>query len=336
MRLAYVAATRARDLLVVPALGDEPWEGGWLGPLNRALYPPLESRRSATRGPRCPAFRSKDSVAERPNDETAGPQTVCPGQHVFPAEGYSVVWWEPGPGGGLVLGARPPFGVRREELIVKDVPRQVVADGRTKYDRWRLARADARASGSVPSIVAATVREWTAESHPSWPAMSDVSSVLTVNLAVADEDRPGGLTFGVLVHAVLAQAPFDVSRSTLHDIASVEARVLGLADTEAAAATVVVERVLRHELLVRARRAAERGACRRESPVTLTLADGTLVEGIVDLAFEEQGAWTIVDYKTDREIAVAGEERYRRQVALYGAAIAQATGAATSCVLVRL
>ena len=29
VRLAYVAATRARDLLVVPALGDEPWEGGW-------------------------------------------------------------------------------------------------------------------------------------------------------------------------------------------------------------------------------------------------------------------------------------------------------------------
>ena len=45
VRLAYVAATRARDLLVVPALGDEPWEGGWFSPLNRALYPPIASRR---------------------------------------------------------------------------------------------------------------------------------------------------------------------------------------------------------------------------------------------------------------------------------------------------
>ena len=35
VRLAYVAATRARDLLVVPALGDEAWEGGWFAPLNR-------------------------------------------------------------------------------------------------------------------------------------------------------------------------------------------------------------------------------------------------------------------------------------------------------------
>ena len=52
-----------------------------------------------------------------------------------------------------------------------------------------------------------------------------------------------------------------------------------------------------------------------------------LVEGIVDLAFEEHGAWTVVDYKTDRELAAAGEDRYRRQVALYASAIAQATGA---------
>jgi len=28
VRLAYVAATRARDLMVVPALGDGPWDGG--------------------------------------------------------------------------------------------------------------------------------------------------------------------------------------------------------------------------------------------------------------------------------------------------------------------
>src|SRR5204862_3768573 len=53
VRLAYVAATRARDLLVVPALGDDEWQGGWLGPLNRALYPPMASRRTASRGPGC-------------------------------------------------------------------------------------------------------------------------------------------------------------------------------------------------------------------------------------------------------------------------------------------
>jgi ATP-dependent helicase/nuclease subunit A len=87
---------------------------------------------------------------------------------------------------------------------------------------------------------------------------------------------------------------------------------------------------------VRARAAEARGACRRETPVTCMLPDGTMIEGIVDLAFEEQGGWTVVDYKTDRELAAAGEDRYRRQVALYASAIALATGQPANGVLIRV
>ncbi len=43
VRVAYVAATRARDLLVVPAIGDQPYSGGWTGPLDAAIYPPSET-----------------------------------------------------------------------------------------------------------------------------------------------------------------------------------------------------------------------------------------------------------------------------------------------------
>ena len=145
---------------MVPALGDDPWDGGWFGPLNSALYPPPAARRSATRAPKCPAFKSKDTVLERTNNEPAGPATVCPGQYALGgADGYAVTWWDPG---ALILGEKPPFGVRREELIVKDVARHVVADGRGRYDRWHLARADARSAGATASTVARTVREWTA------------------------------------------------------------------------------------------------------------------------------------------------------------------------------
>ncbi len=343
VRLAYVAATRARDLLVVPALGDEMWAGGWFGPLNRALYPPVAARRNAVRGPKCPAFKSKDSVMQRPNDETAGPATVCPGLHAFPGEGaegaYSVVWWDPN---ALVLGAKPTFGVRREDLIVKDVPRHVVADGRGRCDRWRLAREDARESGAQPSVVVETVRERTAEDRPALPlavsaeAVSVVSVSRSGRLQPDPSERPGGTSFGLLVHAMLAQAPFDATRPMLEAIAAIESRALGVSDEEAAPAVNVVERVLKHELLKRAHAASARGACRRETPVTFTLPDGTLVEGIVDLAFEENGAWTVVDYKTDREFAAAGEQRYRRQVALYASAIAEATGRPTAGVLVRV
>ena len=47
-RLAYVAATRARDVLVVPAIGDEVYEGGWLDPLMLAVYPSLFARETRT------------------------------------------------------------------------------------------------------------------------------------------------------------------------------------------------------------------------------------------------------------------------------------------------
>jgi hypothetical protein len=116
-------------------------------------------------------------VLQRPNDEPFGNSTVCPGQHRFAGpgaptagdageaastsagDGYAVVWWEPGPGGGLELDKKPTFGVRREDLIVKDVPKNVIADGRGRYDRWHLARDDARAAGVAPSMKIETVRD---------------------------------------------------------------------------------------------------------------------------------------------------------------------------------
>ena len=83
VRLAYVAATRARDLLVVPALGDEAWEGGWFSPLNRALYPPLASRRTADARPEVSGVQVEGlgaAAAERrdgrPLDGLPGPAHV--------------------------------------------------------------------------------------------------------------------------------------------------------------------------------------------------------------------------------------------------------------------
>ena len=72
-RLTYVAATRARDLLVVPAIGDGPYDGGWLDPLTSAIYPPEAQRRTPQHAQGCPAFRSKDSVLNRPDRDPARP-----------------------------------------------------------------------------------------------------------------------------------------------------------------------------------------------------------------------------------------------------------------------
>jgi ATP-dependent exoDNAse (exonuclease V) beta subunit len=174
-----------------------------------------------------------------------------------------------------------------------------------------------------------TVREWTSRPGGTDPGLLvDASAVAITRVGrIHSHDRPRGAGFGSLVHAVLAQAPFEGSRQAIASLAEIEARVLDLSGDEADAAAAVVEHVFAHEVVARARAAGARGACRRETPVTCLLPDGALVEGVVDLAFEHDGTWTVVDYKTDREIAALGEERYRRQVALYASAIAQATGA---------
>jgi ATP-dependent exoDNAse (exonuclease V) beta subunit len=63
--------------------------------------------------------------------------------------------------------------------------------------------------------------------------------------------------------------------------------------------------------------------------------DGALLEGVLDLAFEEADGWTVVDFKTDAEIDGAAA-RYRRQVALYASVVARATGKDAKAVLMRV
>ena len=64
---------------------------------------------------------------------------------------------------------------------------------------------------------------------------------------------------------------------------------------------------------------------RRETPITWTQKDGMLIEGVLDLAFDEGDGTTVVDFKTDHELS-AGEARYRAQLQKYVDAVAMATG----------
>jgi ATP-dependent exoDNAse (exonuclease V) beta subunit len=118
--------------------------------------------------------------------------------------------------------------------------------------------------------------------------------------------------------------PLDADHGVISDAADLEARIIGALPDEVDTAVALVGRLLAHPLLAEARAAAARGACRREVPVTLTLDDEALLEGTIDLAFEHGGEWTIVDFKTDANVA-ATIGQYRMQVALYAAALARAS-----------
>jgi ATP-dependent exoDNAse (exonuclease V) beta subunit len=330
-RVAYVAATRARDLLVVPAVGDGPLDDGWVSPVNAAIYPPFDRRRTAEPAPGCPVFK-RDSVLERPNDDPARADTVHPGLHRFASEtdeAYDVVWWDPGV---LELDREPPKGVRHESLIGKDAPRAVVDETLAAYRAWEESRAAALASGSAPSIEITTATQWAA-GVDEMPGGGAVAEVAVMTVEGSDAARPSGAVFGALVHAVLAGVKFDAGGDAVLKTAQVHARLVGASEADAVAAASVASRVLAHPLLARARAAS---LARREVPVMLATDTGALVEGVADLAFLENDAWTIVDFKTDLEIGRIGLDAYRRQVGFYAAAIARATGQSATAVLLRI
>src|SRR5204862_3173693 len=283
----------------VPAVADAPWEDGWMASLNAALYPAMGSRQAATRGPGCPAIKSRDGILVRPDDRLPDSRTVAPGRHAF--GDYSVVWWDPR---WLSLDVKPSSGIRREALIVKEAPRDIVSARRAAYDTWRAGRDQARQAGSAPSIDVRTAGEWARGLEPDAGAVEGVA-VISIRPSLAD--RPAGPSFGLVVHAVLADVPFDASGPVVEAIARAQGRAVGASDEDIAQAAATVGRGLRHALVRRARAAAARGMCRRETPIAMTQAGGALVEGVVDLAFQENGRWIVIDSITDgdREVLQA-------------------------------
>jgi ATP-dependent exoDNAse (exonuclease V) beta subunit len=333
VRVAYVAATRARDLLVVPAVGDEEREG-WIQPLNTAVYPPMEARRQQVRAPGCVEFKSKDSVLVRPGG-SAGTSTVSPGLHVrrtnlSGAGEFSVVWWDPR---ALKLGAEAPLGIRRPELIVKDVAPDIVESGLAVYNSWRERRQQALALGSHSSVAVRTVTQSAKAAGEAAPDLK-LPPVEIIELPHA-ANRPSGRRFGALVHAVLASVPIDGDLNAIQGLATIHGRILGATQKEIDSATESVHTALAHPLLSQARNAAQQGRCRREVPIAWCDTNGLLIEGVVDLAFEQAEGWMVIDFKTDEEFR-GNEPAYRRQVGMYASAIQAANGAEVSAVLMRV
>ena len=332
-RVAYVAATRARDLLIVPAVGDEPYDEGWVSPLNAAIYPDDNRRRIQAVAVGCPAFTSKDTVLDRPDGDPATPLTVCPGLHAIDAPdsgpSHDVVWWAPS---DLTLGVQAPFGLRRDDLIVRDVPAATLRRYLDDYHRWRDGRIADTAAASRPSIAVSTATEAALAVVPPELAAIDVAVE-----SVGNGNRPArGVRFGTLVHALLADMPLEpTAGSVLPALAEAHGRVVGATATEVASAHDVVAAVREHPVMRAAAAAAAAGRCYRETPVTLRLEDGSMVEGHVDLAFEAEEGFVVVDFKTDREMDRA-LDRYQHQLRIYAAAIARATGKPARGVLMRI
>ncbi|MCH8818552.1 MAG: UvrD-helicase domain-containing protein [Chloroflexi bacterium] len=185
-------------------------------------------------------------------------------------------------------------------------------------DAWERERKDVIRRMSAPPLVAASSLHEPGDAPPL-PKTEDEQIEL-------DPWRRGraASAIGRAVHAVLQDVDLAepsmlgvlaARHAAAHDVASYEHEVLKLA-----------EATLKAPVLLRAADAYRKGRAWRESYVSAAVGSaGVVVEGYVDLMFEEEnGSLVIVDYKTDRTDATA--ERYEAQLGAYVAAVRKATG----------
>jgi ATP-dependent helicase/nuclease subunit A len=339
IRVAYVATTRARDLLVAPVCGDQAIEG-WLAVLDPVLYPPHTARSTSSPAVGCPAFGA-DSVLDRGRKgqiPAGGP--VRPGLHHPIPDGPPIVWWDPA---RLVLEAEEPLPLRHQQILETGSDRAAASEA--NYAAWMRQREALLAAASQPSLTAKTITSLARaaasqndtrrkdEATGPAPVKPEVQVIVT---ARPDHKRPGGRRFGALVHAMLAAIDLDTAAEAIQASASVHGRMFDATEEEIQAAITTVGTALQHPILQRATASAAKGHIRRETPVLLTLEDGSVAEGVLDLAFREQTSdfdgWSVVDFKTDHEFSSA-PAHYIAQVALYVRAVQAATDLPTTGII---
>ncbi len=330
VRLLYVAATRARDLIVAPVVGDER-HAGWIGRLSAALYPaPREARAPVERHPAgCPEFRS-ELAGVRPDNAYTRSAGVTPGLHRAEAGTHQVVWWDPSM---LQLDARETMGLRQSKLLEADARGERSERGIGEYEAWRSRREEILAAGSVPAMLVATATELSlAQAAQPLPEAAQIE----IERVPRTADRPRGKRFGTLVHSILGYIAFDAAPGVIATQAEFFGRAIDATALEIAAAIATVTAALEAPLM---RRAAAAAIVRREVPLLLKLAPAaasadsvivqpSVVEGVADLAFVEHRAgaarWVVVDFKTDFDLERRVTE-YRAQLAVYLRAIGQAS-----------
>jgi ATP-dependent exoDNAse (exonuclease V) beta subunit len=330
VRLGYVAATRAKDLLVIPACGDEVIEG-WLDVFAPALYP-LESERRRPRASRLrlPEFTG-DSVYARPLEaQRDADHGVAPGEHAPQVGQHSVVWWDPH---RLELKRPPVGGLTQQELLAVDAEQGRDQAGSVAYHAWRNAREALRAAAGQPSFVAQSITQAAREEARAAEPLELVDS------GVTRAGRPSGPRFGTLVHALLEHASATSDRAELAGIAALVGRAIGASEAERERAVSDALHALEHPLWHEVRAAEARGEVYREWPVSLRESDGKLLDGVIDLAYRERrpdgrSGLVVVDFKTDVEIV--DRSVYARQLALYCQALSQVFGEPCRALLFRV
>jgi len=151
--------------------------------------------------------------------------------------------------------------------------------------------------------------------------------------AFLEEKQLTGAERGTLMHRALSLIPLEPLRGAEHLYAAVKQAVHDMADREVFTYQEVMVLYIKGLSDFFAGELGQRMLAspnvRREWAFNLLLDDrsGTLLQGVIDCAFLEDGAWVLVDYKTDRiEDEDAFIQCYRLQIDWYARALTRITG----------
>lgn len=270
-RLLYVAMTRARDFVVIPAYFATPGE-----------YPKAGDAKAKS------FLHYLAGKIPQPGEAAGG--EPLEGMQVFEGSSLDLEPSEP-----------PTFRVPLDP----DAPEPAEADAMCdRLDRWRRRQRDRI--------------EWFARGRRLRTATEE-KEILTI------AGRSRGALFGRLVHTLIERIDWE-QPDLLEEVASAEGPALGADSAMVREAVRMVRETLASDLVERIVQ-AERYY--KEVPFTFE-EDGAIVEGVIDVLFEEAGKIGIVDFKTDKvpKSKLPGKaEEYRSQVETYRRAVTAACGA---------
>jgi ATP-dependent helicase/nuclease subunit A len=161
----------------------------------------------------------------------------------------------------------------------------------------------------------------------SRPDTLPATAIAHVNKEETEEDVPyrrgrGGTNLGRAVHSVLQTIDLATGKN-LQEIAQAQAAAEGIPDR-----TGDIVRLIRKALETAAvGRAVSSGHYYREVFVSAPAGERS-IEGFIDLLFEEEGGFVIVDYKTDaidEEPSESKKEQYSLQAGVYALALSRVT-----------
>lgn len=179
--------------------------------------------------------------------------------------------------------------------------------------------------------------------HEEWFPQERESLVPAFLRTQAEQENYGAMR-GSAVHKVMEEVDFVQSANSSNKTADIRKQIEHMfaegritKEMKELVRPGMLARFLRHPIALRMAKAQEQGVLYKEQPFVMGIEASrvyegasdelVLIQGIVDVCWEEEGALVILDYKTDAVTkAQQLTKRYQVQLDLYGEALQKATG----------